>query len=55
MDLDGDGKAEIITGTGPGPTAEKRVFKGGDYGNMLLSEQPYGNFPGGIYVGGASF
>jgi hypothetical protein len=47
-DLDGDGKDEIITGTGPGVQAVLRVFDGD--GNILMTHNPVGAFTGGIDV-----
>jgi hypothetical protein len=48
-DLDGDGTADIITGSGPG-AAHVKAFSGKD-GSLLHSIFPYGdNFSGGIFV-----
>ncbi len=48
-DLDGDGKAEIITGAGPGGSPHVRVFKAD--GTPIASFFPYAKeFKGGVYV-----
>jgi hypothetical protein len=49
-DLTGDGRAEIITGAGPGGTAHVRIFDGltaADLGGFLAH---HGLFGGGVYV-----
>ncbi len=53
-DINGDGKAEIITGTGPDPKNPSvvRVFKSG--GNIILELRPYNNRYGyGVTVASA--
>jgi hypothetical protein len=49
-DVNGDGKADVITGAGPGGGPQVTVFSGAD-GSMLQSFFPYDpNFHGGVYV-----
>jgi hypothetical protein len=48
-DVDGDGFADIITGTGAGVAGEVRVF--GKSNVPLRSFKPYGTFTGGLRVG----
>jgi hypothetical protein len=52
-DLNGDGKADIITGAGPGGTAQVKVFSGADLSliGSFLAEGP--GFTGGIFVAAA--
>jgi hypothetical protein len=57
LDVNGDGKADIITGSGPGGTALVRVFDGGT--GLQLNNSPVDNFlpfdvlfSGGVFVGG---
>src|SRR5262249_13961356 len=50
-DVNADGIADIITGTGPGPAGECRVFDGRTSG-LLMAFFPYGGYTGGIFVGG---
>ena len=50
-DLNGDGRADIITGTGPG-AGEVKAFDGTNE-NVLLDYQPYGpSYTGGVTVSG---
>jgi hypothetical protein len=52
-DVDGDGKADVITGTGPGvnQSPHVKVFSGGDGGALIRSFFAYGaGFFGGVYV-----
>ena len=52
-DLDGDGKAEIITGAGPGGGPHVRVFKAD--GTPVAGFMAYDpNFHGGVFVAGAA-
>ena len=52
-DLNGDGKADVIAGTGSGTAAVARAFSGAT-GKRLLSFAPYGAlFTGGVSVAGA--
>lgn len=49
-DLDGDGRAEIITGAGPGGTPHVKVFDGA--GRTLNELYPFDpSFTGGVFVG----
>ena len=48
-DVNGDGKADLITGAGPGAGAHVKVFDGFS-GAELASFFAYGNFAGGVYV-----
>jgi hypothetical protein len=57
VDVNGDGNADIVTGTGPGSTALVRVFDGGT--GLQLQTSPLDNFlpfdvllSGGVFVGG---
>ena len=47
-DVDGDGKAEIVVGSGPGMDATIKVFK--TNGDLVTSFIPYGKFSGGVRV-----
>jgi hypothetical protein len=50
-DLDGDGKADIIAGSGPSVTTQVVTLEtkpGGDSFNLFA---PFGSFKGGVYVG----
>ena len=48
-DVNGDGRAEIVAGNGPGQAAEVRVFDGA--GNLLYHFAPFGDYSSGISVG----
>jgi hypothetical protein len=48
-DVNGDGVADIVTGTGRGVQADVRVFSGRDL-SLLRDFIPYANFAGGVYV-----
>jgi hypothetical protein len=48
-DVDGGSRAEIVTGSGAGRTAEVRVFDAA--GNLLYHFAPFDNYDGGISVG----
>jgi hypothetical protein len=48
-DVNGDGRAEIVAGSGPGQPAEVRVFDGD--GKLLYHFAPFGDYSGGISVG----
>ncbi|MDA1014623.1 MAG: carbonic anhydrase family protein [Planctomycetota bacterium] len=51
VDTNGDGRADIITGVGPGAAGQVNVFDG-QTGNRRLSEFPFGRgFTGGVNVG----
>jgi len=51
-DVNGDGQADVIVGSGPGRPAAVRVFDGATLG--LLSETlPYGAYPAGLFVASA--
>ncbi len=57
VDVNRDGKADIVTGTGPGSTALVRIFDGGT--GLQLQTSPLDNFlafdvllSGGVFVGG---
>src|SRR5262249_30544513 len=50
-DVDGDGLADIIVGTGPNTIARVRVFQAGTL-SMLDDFMPAGSFIGGVSVGG---
>ena len=47
-DIDHDGIAEIIIGTGVGVVGRVRIFTGD--GDLIRSFKPFGNFKGGIFV-----
>ncbi|MBP3957086.1 autotransporter-associated beta strand repeat-containing protein [Gemmata sp. G18] len=49
-DVDGDGFADIVTGSGAGAPANVKVFSG-QSGGLLASLLPYAGFNGGVYVG----
>jgi hypothetical protein len=48
-DVNGDGRAELVAGTGKGIPAEVRVFDG--QGRLLYRFAPFGSYDGGISVG----
>ena len=48
-DVNGDGRAEIVAGSGPGRPAEVRVFDAG--GKELYRFSPFGAYDGGVSVG----
>jgi hypothetical protein len=48
-DVNGDGRPEIVAGSGPGQPAEVRVFDAA--GKELYRFSPFGDFNGGISVG----
>jgi hypothetical protein len=51
-DLDGDGKADIIVGAGPGGLPEVRAWSGASFG-LLADFLAYpGGYTGGVFVGG---
>lgn len=51
VDLNGDGKAEVIAGAGPGGTPEVRIFDGAT-GQLTTSFLAYSaSFTGGVYPG----
>ncbi|MDY3554378.1 Calx-beta domain-containing protein [Gemmata sp. JC717] len=49
-DVNGDGFADIITGSGAGAPTNVKVFSGRDNA-LLRSFAPYGAYAGGVYVG----
>ncbi|AMV27035.1 Cadherin domain protein [Gemmata sp. SH-PL17] len=50
-DIDGDGKADIVTGSGPGVSPHVKAFSGAN-GNQIASFFAYDqNFKGGVLVG----
>ena len=49
-DVNGDGFADIVTGSGAGAPANVKVFSG-QSGGLLASLLPYAGFNGGVYVG----
>jgi hypothetical protein len=51
-DLNGDGRADLVAATGPGPPAEVRVLNPDD-GSTLRAFMPYGPFPGGVWIASA--
>jgi hypothetical protein len=54
-DVNGDGSADVVVGTGPGIAPKVTVFSGKD-GSVLTNSQPYGaNFLGGVRVGALDF
>jgi putative Ig domain-containing protein/VCBS repeat protein/FG-GAP repeat protein len=49
-DVNGDGRADIIAGAGPGGTPEVRVFDAAD-GSLISTQMPYDSaFTGGVHV-----
>jgi serralysin len=50
-DVDGDGRADVITGSGPGATPHVKVFQAGTLAE-LASFLAYDGFMGGLFVGG---
>ena len=48
-DVNGDGIADIVAGTGPGVPAEIRVIDG-KTGNVMFSSRPFEGFTGGTFV-----
>jgi hypothetical protein len=54
-DVDGDGRADIITGAGAGAQGHVKVFNG-QTGAEIRSFFAYGpNFTGGVYVASSTF
>ena len=53
-DVNGDGVADLIVGTGPGTVAEVRVFDGST-GQRLSTTLPFADFQGGVFVAAADF
>jgi hypothetical protein len=49
--VDGDGKAEIITGAGPGGGPHMKVFSGADLGLLFSFYAYHATFSGGVFVG----
>ena len=52
-DVDGDGRADIITGAGPGGGPHVRVFRGGDLAELLTLYAYVEEFSGGVWVASA--
>jgi hypothetical protein len=48
-DVNGDGYADLVVGTGPGVPAQVKVLSGLDV-SVLRSMSPYPGFPGGVWV-----
>src|SRR5207237_248601 len=48
-DFDGDGTPDVVTGTGPGATAEVKVFDGKTRA-VLFDVRPFDDFTGGVFV-----
>jgi hypothetical protein len=48
-DVNNDGRADVVAGTGPGVASQARVFSGLD-GTTLADFAPFGNFGGGVRV-----
>jgi FG-GAP-like repeat/FG-GAP repeat len=48
-DVNGDGRADLVVGTGPGVAAEVRVLDAMT-GAAVRTFSPYGAFPGGVWV-----
>jgi hypothetical protein len=48
-DVNGDGFADLIAGTGPGPVAEVRIFDGRNQA-LLFQLHPIPQFTGGVFV-----
>ncbi|HYH67025.1 MAG TPA: autotransporter-associated beta strand repeat-containing protein, partial [Urbifossiella sp.] len=53
-DVNGDGVADLVVGTGPGTVAEVRVFDGST-GQRLSTTLPFADFQGGVFVAAADF
>ena len=53
-DVTGDNTPDLVVGTGPGRTAEVRVFDG-TTGQLLSTRTPFADFRGGVFVAGADF
>jgi hypothetical protein len=49
-DVTGDGRADIVTGAGPGAGANVKIFDGATY-SQLSSFFAYNDFTGGVFVG----
>ena len=50
-DLDGDGRADILTAPGPGRATQLRVFSGADRSNLLAEFEPYASgYSAGAFV-----
>jgi len=48
-DVNGDGNADLVVGTGPGTSSTVTILNGRDL-SVLRSFSPYGAFPGGVFV-----
>ncbi len=48
-DFNGDGTQDVVVGTGPGITAEVKVFDG-KTGALMFDVQPFETFQGGVFV-----
>jgi hypothetical protein len=54
VDFNKDGRADIVTGPGPGGGPDVRVFNAANLGTPLFGVFPYNvNFTGGVYVAGS--
>jgi autotransporter-associated beta strand protein len=53
-DVNHDGTADLIVGTGPGTVAEVRVFDGAT-GQRIVTNLPFADFQGGVFVAAADF
>ena len=55
-DVNGDGVLDVIVGSGPGQTAEVKVYDGKDLTHILIDFNPFeASFTGGVFVAGADF